>query len=403
MSTLAILGLIGLALFHSAFVILYWLKTEPAEEHPENENPETEFRPRTGVVLCLRGADPQLDDCLQGLAKQSNEFQLYCVFDNATDPAVAVVKHHEEEFSYKPILLFVENISDYRSLKCNSLLHALDHVDQSLEVLAFIDGDVKPDQHWLRELTTPLAEKEIAVTTGNRWFATPRPTFGSALRQSWNAAAIVQMLIYKIAWGGSWASKFDTIRDSKFAAHLKYAFCEDTAMNSIFDTGEIHRVPSLVTLSDCQTTMKSAIEFITRQLLTLRLYHRLWPLVLGHAVLVLSFNVLAVMAIIYNACCGNSEAVRQLIVAIFYVQIVNVFSLYYVSVRNEQLLKNRGIEYTAVLKHKFKFLWSAFVSQWIHPYCAIKAAFQKRTHWRGIEYEVSPLETKLIEYRPMSR
>ena len=398
MSSLAILGLIGIAIFHSGFVISYWLKTEPDTDDPSVQ----QFQPRTGVVLCLRGTDPQLDDCLQGLANQSNEFQLYCVFDSSTDPARSVVENHASEFAKQPVMLVVENVSNTRSLKCNSLLYALDQVDPSLEVLAFIDGDVKPDVHWLRDLIAPLASKDVAVTTGNRWFAAARPKIGTALRQTWNAAAIVQMMIYKIAWGGSWAARFETIRNSKFTDHLEHAFCEDTAMNRIFQTGEIHRVPSLVTLSDGQSTFESASNFITRQLLTLRLYHRVWPLVLGHAIFVIGANLFALAALAYSFFNGDSSAVRQLITAIFYVQVVNVFSLYYISARNEQLLKKRDVAFTSVKKHRFAFFTAAFVSQRIHPYCAVKAALQQQTNWRGIAYEVNSLETKLVEYRPMS-
>lgn len=396
MSTLLIVILLAIAFFHCLYVVYYWQKTDSEFDFQNGES----FNPTVGVVLCLRGANGQLVDCLQGLAKQSRGFQLYCVFDNELDPAVAVVESNSEHFLVRPILLFADEISGNRSLKCNSLLHALKKVDESLEVLAFIDADVQPDVNWLKDLITPLADERIAVSTGNRWFSNEPATLGNSVRQCWNAAAVVQMMIYRIAWGGSWAAKMDTIRESYLTEHLKSAFCEDTALNNIVGKRQVFRVNSLVALNNESASLADTVEFITRQLLTVRMYHRAWPLVLGHGVLVLLVNVFAILALLYFSAIGDWAAGRQIFAAMCYLQIVNVFSLYFVARRNEVFLSNRGISAKSITHRPLSFLGGVLVSQFVHPYCALKAMFLSRTRWAGVDYNINGNSIELVNYHP---
>ena len=396
MPTFVIIALLAIAFFHSVYVLCYWLKTE-FRFLPEGL---AEFNPATGVVLCLRGLSGQLDGCLQGLANQSRDFQLYCVFDSETDPAVSFVNSHLKRFATPPVLLFADEISDRRSLKCNSLLYALEEVDPALEVLAFIDSDVSPDPNWLGDLVAPLADDRFALTTGNRWFSNEPASIGNTVRQCWNAAAVVQMLIYRIAWGGSWAAKTDTIHKSGFAQHLEKAFCEDTALNEIFGKRQIFRVNSLVALNDDFTSLSDTMAFITRQLLTVRLYHRAWPLVLGHGVAVFLVNLLALEVLVGCIATGGWAAAGQVVAAICCLQVANMFSLYFVARRNESFLGARSVNLKPILARPVSFLTGALLSQLVHPYCAIRAMFLSRARWAGIDYDINGKAVKMVEYRP---
>ena len=52
------------------------------------------FQPQTAVILCLRGADPQLVDCLSGLLRQDYErWELRIVVDHVSDPSLSVVEN----------------------------------------------------------------------------------------------------------------------------------------------------------------------------------------------------------------------------------------------------------------------------------------------------------------------
>ena len=106
------------------------------------------------------------------------------------------------------------------------------------------------------------------------------------IRHVWNGAAIVQMFWYDIAWGGTLAVKWDTIRRANLLDRWSHALCEDTMLcrelKSI--SQRIAFVPAcmMINLEDC--TLESFMPWVKRQLLTARLYHPKWFAVVGHGV-----------------------------------------------------------------------------------------------------------------------
>ncbi len=54
---------------------------------------DAEGDPQTAVILCVRGADPSLQDCLRGLAGQTHShFTVHIVVDHRSDPALGVLR-----------------------------------------------------------------------------------------------------------------------------------------------------------------------------------------------------------------------------------------------------------------------------------------------------------------------
>ncbi len=53
-------------------------------------------------------------------------------------------------------------------------------------------------------------------------------SWGALVRYLWNAAAIVQMYWYEIAWGGTLAVKRKAIEKAGLLERWRHAFCEDT-------------------------------------------------------------------------------------------------------------------------------------------------------------------------------
>ncbi len=75
------------------------------------------------------------------------------------------------------------------------------------EILAFADPGGRVSSGWLRALTAPLAEVNVAVSTGYRWFLPEPPDFASLLRSVWNAptAGLLGPGDNPFAWAGSMA------------------------------------------------------------------------------------------------------------------------------------------------------------------------------------------------------
>src|SRR6202041_1292104 len=112
--------------------------------------------PAAAVILAVRGADPSLERCLSGALDQNYPaYTLYIVVDNQEDPALAVVSEvlargHSPNVKVQLEILRVQ--SDRCSLKLSAQRQALAQLDNSIEIVVFLDADSVPLNNWLRSM-----------------------------------------------------------------------------------------------------------------------------------------------------------------------------------------------------------------------------------------------------------
>ncbi len=182
------------------------LVSEVAQRGEEANAQLPDFQPPAGVVLCLKGKEENLIECLTGLVCQEyGNYQLFIIVDSEKDPALETVASFFAERKKKPIVQSLQSPHKTCSLKCSSIIQAIDAIPSQYEVVAFIDADTVPDQSWLSDLVKPLADPTVGASTGNRWYAPRTNSLGAWVRKVWNAAAVVQMQRYQVPWGGSLA------------------------------------------------------------------------------------------------------------------------------------------------------------------------------------------------------
>lgn len=109
-------------------------------------------------------------------------------------------------------------------------------------------------------------------------------SLGSVVRYLWNAAAIVQMYWYRIAWGGTLAVKTKVLRETDLLERWGKAFCEDTMLFATLRKYglQVNFVPSLIMINREDCDVVGYFRWVRRQLLTARLYHPGWLLVVSH-------------------------------------------------------------------------------------------------------------------------
>ncbi len=114
--------------------------------------------PPVAVILCLRGVDPSLEHCLDGLLDQDYpRYEVWIVVDHADDPARGVAEQAIRRRGAGNVRIHVlSRPRETCSLKCSSLLEALAAIDDSYAAVAFLDADTVPHRSWLRELVAPL-------------------------------------------------------------------------------------------------------------------------------------------------------------------------------------------------------------------------------------------------------
>lgn len=236
------------------------------------------------MILCLRGSDPFLGDTIRAAVAQDHpDYELRVIVDSQADPAWADVE--AALATAKPRCRVVIEPLVCRpttsSLKCASLLQGLRDAERDTAMVAFLDADVVPPPTWLRTLGTALAARECGVATGNRWYAPPDGDLGSWTRAGWNAGALVQMVCFGIPWGGTLAIQSGLLASAGLREKWSAAFCEDTLLPAaLAGTGRrVDFIPSLIAVNREQVKLAALLPWITRQLLTARLYHPAWPVV----------------------------------------------------------------------------------------------------------------------------
>lgn len=184
--------------------------------HPNNSLPDEQL-PKTAVIICLRGADPYLPNCLRSLLKQNYpEYDLKVILDSQEDPAGKITTEAIAELGATNVQITHLRIVRHNcSLKCSSLVQAISDLDDSYKVVAFVDADTIVHPNWLRELVAPLADEKVGATTGNRWYSPTGNYWGSWVRYAGNVSTVVQMFLFQIPWGGTLAVKTEVFHKTE--------------------------------------------------------------------------------------------------------------------------------------------------------------------------------------------
>lgn len=366
---------------------------------------DKDCKPAT-VVLCLRGGDPFLPRCIQGIVSQDYpNFRVLFVVDHEQDPALAILQDALSNTRFENYQIeFLKQPLSTCSLKCSSLLQALRVIDNRMQFVAFIDADTIAHATWLRELATALEPEHVGAVTGNRWYMPSALGFGPVVRSAWNIAAVVQMYWYEIAWGGTLAVKLDSIRRANLTERWSQSFCEDTMLRKqLASIGQkVKFVPSLMMVNREDCTLKSFSSWVQRQLLTARLYHPAWPAVLFHGVSSTALNVCCWLCLFILLAQQQwiSASLAVLLIATF--NLVLTWLFIYLDRAVTAVVKDRGEPTNWRDELSFARLWfHVFMTQWVYAKDLFFCSFMRQVQWRGVTYSIDgPWKIRLHSYHP---
>lgn len=363
--------------------------------------------PEAAVILCLRGGDPFLSKCIEGLiAQEYPNFRVYFMIDHANDPAMQVLRETLAGYSFDHYQIqALTNPLSTCSLKCSSLVQAVSNLPASTQFIALLDADTIPHRGWLRELATALQSDSVGAATGNRWYMPNKLSQGSLVRYVWNAAAVVQMYWYRIAWGGTLAIKMDSIRRAQLLDRWSNAFCEDTMLrHQLGQIGQrVEFVPSLMMINREDCTVGSFYGWVQRQLLTAKLYHPLWYAVVGHGfssavLLIWGWGMAAYFLLLRDWLSASAIAAGMIAF-----QLALSLLLPWMESAVQKIVRGRGesSDWNNKLS-RGRFFWSVWATQWVYTLALTTCLFVRRVSWRGVEYDVlGSWKIRLLAYRPL--
>ncbi|GHT46264.1 ceramide glucosyltransferase [Planctomycetales bacterium] len=367
--------------------------------------PETDFTPKAAVLLTMRGADPFLSRCIEGLLTQDYpNYVVRLIVDHSGDTSLPIARRVIDKLGAVNVeVLVVDEHFSTCTLKCNSLYHAAETLDPSFEAVVILDADTNPQKDWLRRLVEPLSDPRFPAATGQRWYIPNKPNCGSIVRYLWNAAAVVQMCLYQMAWGGSMALRRDLFTKGNLLEYWKTAFTDDCSIAPAVKelNGKTAFVPTLFMVNRESCSLGSFHRWVKRQLLCAKLHHPAWNAIAAQSVLITVPLLLCVAALV-TGLIRRDIPVTMWSLASIGIYWCGVFgTLPFMEHGIRRILRERGetIKRWSVGQTLFTLALIP-VTQIIYTSAMVLLHVTRRFGWRGVEYDIDGKNVRLIEYKP---
>jgi glycosyltransferase involved in cell wall biosynthesis len=362
------------------------------------------FTPKAAIILCLRGSDPFLKQSIHCLLDQDYpDFELHVVVDHPEDPSRAVLRDFESDARLHVSIL--HDPLDTCSLKCSAIVQLIGTLHPSVEIIALCDADTIPQRTWLANLAAPLEDASVAVATGNRWYQPQFPNGASVVRFLWNIPATINMIVFRIAWGGSLVIRRRVIEEAELLDKWSHAFCEDTMLDRVVRQHGYRQVfvPDVMIVNRETCTFGDLMNWVPRQLLTASLYHSSWPATVGYGILSSAIPFVAAAVMMVGWIRSDFDAIGAAFTALITFEISNILLVLICeySFHRKSFEGQRGSSWLTLWSILKLPIWIV-TSQILSPFWFIKCFLAKRVTWRGIPYQIHGTEIQRGLYVPYS-
>ncbi|MCA9120103.1 MAG: glycosyltransferase family 2 protein [Planctomycetaceae bacterium] len=397
--------LIGLAAYDALWtlVMVVVLRKRPSDMPPGFE------LPKAAVLLCLRGADPNLAKSLRRLLGQDYpDYELFIAVDSEQDPAWEIVHRTVREMDAKNVhVTALRRRLKTCSLKCSSLVQLLEDVDDSFGVVVLADADLDSHSTWLRTLVAPMADPQVGATFGNRWFLPEQGWMGSLVRQLCNAPSVVVMLGAQIPWGGSLAIRSSVMKAGNLRDLWAHAIVDDGPVRTAVkeQNMRLQFVPTLLMANREDCDLSFALDFLRRQLTWTSTYVRSWwPALLAYT---LASIGLWTGAILLGAICFWRG---QMVEAAYFGAGALVLGgiapplWFALDASARSVIRRQGESAPLASRNQLLRLPLALgLAVCIHLWATLCATFGRRIMWRGVTYEIAgPWKIRMLQDAAMA-
>ena len=364
----------------------------------------------TAVLICVRGCDPTLHETIRGVLNQDfDDYRVHVIVDHRSDESWDLLHSLKDKYDLER-RLEIHEMPFPRSdcgLKCQALVCGLSKLDVGTQFVALLDADVRPHPKWLKELTGPLVDPSIGVSTGNQWFEPDNPSsIGGMTRSLWNAGALLPTVFFQNPWAGSLAMRMEDIRKSDLESIWERSLVDDGPIReAITELGlKVHFSPSILMINREQASMPFVRRWIGRMLTWSRLYERTFFTTVIHAMLSSAVLALAFGVLLANLLLADWTGV---LVSVSALVVSGMFSLL------GWWLVRTGAKYSCGLQGQtlasvsiaqwLKMLLLISVAQFFYAAGCVQAMFSTQVRWREVTYDVgNRSDFQMLDYQPFS-
>ncbi len=353
-------------------------------KHPNRRPP----RGRIALFVPCKGADVDLESNLRPLFEQDHgNYELIFAVESLNDAACHTIHRLIAQYPGHHAKLIDAGISTVSGQKVHNLLVATEHLSSAVDILAFVDADVRPPRDWLRMLTQRL--DGYGAATGYRWFVPKRATLANCMLSSMDSAVVPIMFpgLHHKVWGGSWAIRRDVFDTGRLRDAWRGTLSDDLVAASVLarTRQRVALEPSCILPSPLDVDLSGMFTFVRRQFTIGRCYTPvLWGSVLVMNCLsqVVFWSSLAAM--VWGSCTAaewtwTPASVVGLLYALHIVRawLRQQASRHYLPNRQEELAAARQFD-----------IWLGPLAGLACCLGLVGSAFGRRISWKGITYEM---------------
>jgi len=347
--------------------------------------------PKAVVIMPCKGIDSALVETIRRLLRQDYaDYGLLFVTESEQDPAHGLIKGLLDDASC-PAHLIVAGPAAACGQKVHNLTKAVDRLDElfpQTEIIAFCDSDAQPQSDWLANLVAGLADPEVGVATGYRWYLPAGKGLGSLLLSAWNAQSLFLFGDQSsFAWGGAMAMRRTDFENLEIRQRWRGGVSDDGSVTTAVRSQgrRIQFVPRCLVASQGNASLSDLVEFTNRQIILTRVYMpSAWRDIV--ALTIYFFALFALVAVLLYRAFTQQDlpdgVVNLLLPGIAFATVLQcwlqtTFAMRILPQHRDELRRLRWAYLSVMPLVAPLALWNVIVS-----------CFSRRIVWRGIGYEL---------------
>jgi cellulose synthase/poly-beta-1,6-N-acetylglucosamine synthase-like glycosyltransferase len=351
-----------------------------------------EATPAAAVIVAIKGASDIARAFFTRLRNHAYpDYRIIAAVESEHDPVFALLSE-ENNRPGAPLRIVIAGQSTNTGQKVWNLLAALDALEDSDELVVFVDADTLPAPEWLPRLVASLINPGREAITGYRWIIPADNRLSSAVVAAANASIVTTPRLPSIinhCWGGTMAMRRKTLERIDIRRYWAGAISDDAQMTRAFKQTccPVFSPRQSLLLSPISMSWKEAFLFGRRQYSILWTHTRvLWIL----AALGTAIPIAAALAAVSLALRGDVFALAAIIVAVILGEVrYHCRRKIFAALWGAEDIGEKGFYWR--VERWLRPLWWSF-----HALCVFSALGSRHIHWAGVDYWIrSPQDVEV--------
>jgi ceramide glucosyltransferase len=163
--------------------------------------------PKVAILTAIKGVSETTPQFLDRLCHQQYPvYRLVFALESRSDPVLSLIEDIRRRLVGRiAVEVVIAGQATQRAQKVHNLLAALGTLRDDDGIVVFADADILPDDRWLSQLIRPIANGDVAASSGYRWQLPTDRRWPSLIVAAvdLSIATAARSARWNLCWGGS--------------------------------------------------------------------------------------------------------------------------------------------------------------------------------------------------------